>query len=342
MFANVYQETKKELSEETLLKFKNIKNKSIAVIGDIMLDVYYDCIVDRISPEAPIPIVKTTEGTRTLSLGGAANVALNCNQMGIKTYLFGSMGTDWAKTEITNMLNLCGINYSYSLSKNPTVVKVRYRSGHHQIIRIDFEEENPIEIPEWGRQALIDSIIENSENFDAIIISDYNKGTITEKLCTKVIKFAESHSIPIFIDPKGIEWYKYEGATCITPNMKEFKAMCNRANGNLFVLEECARELMSDFAFENILITKGKDGMSLISEDQSFHLPTDAVEVFDVSGAGDTVISVFALAYISGYPITLCTRIANLAAKIAVKKKGTQPITLDELNLEFKNGFSQT
>jgi D-beta-D-heptose 7-phosphate kinase/D-beta-D-heptose 1-phosphate adenosyltransferase len=325
-----------------MLTLPDFEKTKIAVIGDIILDEYYDCTIDRISPEAPVLIARTDESRKKYSLGGAANTAKNCSGLGAKTTLFGIMGDDEVSLKINLLCNKNNIkSYFCSIMNTTTIRKVRYRKDYNQIIRIDYENKNkPYHTDKPNYKLLINAFKISSDSFDAVILSDYNKGTLSEHLCQEIIEICNKKKIPIFVDPKGLSWSKYEGATCLTPNFKEFQQM-TREDVTIDNNDICslARDIISDFSLDYILITKGKNGISFIDHDTMFHEYTDAQEVYDVSGAGDTVIVTFALCIINGLSFQEAVKMSNLAAKLVIRKSGTQAITHYELKKEYENKY---
>lgn len=313
---------------------------NVAVVGDILLDVYYDCKIERISPEAPVLIAKTSENQRKITLGGAANVANNCVGLNANVDLYGIIGYDKVAVEIKQLCDERRIKTYFHLSENiSTIQKVRYKKDHNQVIRIDFEKnKRPYKVDAKIYYQLQDEIIKNINKYHLVILSDYNKGTLEGDLCQNIINKCNELSIPTFIDPKGTSWGKYDRATCLTPNFKEFQQMVNEditltCNKNII---SAAKEIINDFSLNYLLITKGKRGITFINNEEHFNMTTDAQEVYDVSGAGDTVIATFALSVASGFcNHKEAVKLANIAAKTVIKKVGTQAITLSELEREI-------
>jgi D-beta-D-heptose 7-phosphate kinase / D-beta-D-heptose 1-phosphate adenosyltransferase len=324
-----------------MLSLDEFKNKTVAVIGDFMLDVYHDSKVERISPEAPIMVINVDNNFPYESMGGAGNTAMNLVNLGASVHLFGFLGKDESGKKISSyfksnfIFNQEKMNMHFEFIPEVTPNKVRYTQKNHQIIRIDYEHI-PLNITPTKELSLLNSIEDNLDQFNAIIISDYGKGTVTERICTKTIQWAMSKGIPVFIDPKGTNWCKYEYATCITPNWKEFKALI--CEDDTTIENEQAKLLLEDFCLEQILITKSEKGMSYYNIDkESIHIASCAREICDVSGAGDTVIATFTLAYISNFNIPDALNLANTAARIVVGKSGTCPITKSELEEQINN-----
>ncbi|MFD2442771.1 D-glycero-beta-D-manno-heptose-7-phosphate kinase [Bacillus sp. CGMCC 1.16607] len=314
-----------------------IKDCHVLVIGDVMLDKYCFGDMTRISPEAPVPVVNMKEEMKTL--GGAANVANNLAHLGCKVSLAGVVGDDQGKNELFDMLRFGSIDHSGMIIGNRcTTTKTRIISGNQQVLRMDNEEKMDIsdsileQFEEWFLNKMA------HEHFDAIIISDYEKGFCRKELCQKVIHTANQHDIPIIIDPKGNDWSKYTNATMVTPNLKELSGIIGRKLSNTDeVIHQYGPELRKRFAFDYLLVTRSDKGMSLVGEDKIIHIPTLAKEIFDVSGAGDTVVSTIAAFIGIGAQIDDAVKISNLAARIVIGKLGTYAVRdfelLDQLEL---------
>ncbi len=306
----------------------NFTSTPILVVGDIMLDKYYLGTVDRISPEAPVPIVNiTTEESR---LGGASNVANNIATLGGNVILSGAIGYDLFGKEIERMAQQKGIQTQLIKTEQPTIVKARVLGGKQQIVRLDYEQklmlsESNLQQYEQKLQSLFPLV-------SLVVISDYGKGLISESLCQFLIHLAQSQNIPVIVDPKGKNWQKYHGATLVTPNVKELGDIAGFTIPNEDkAIEEAARKILTAFRLGSLLVTRSEKGMSLISTSQTIHIPTRAEEVFDVSGAGDTVVATLSLALASGNDIKESMHMANTAAGIVVRKIGTATLTREEL-----------
>lgn len=319
-------------AQSFIQSFKNkIQDCHVLVIGDVMIDQYYYGDMKRISPEAPVPIVNTKKTKRTL--GGAANVAHNLAKLGCKVSLAGAVGSDKGKYELFDMLESKGIDGSGMITdQRCTTTKTRIISGNQQILRIDQEEKMNIsdaalqQFEGWFLYKL------KNEPIHSIIISDYEKGFCREELCHKVISLANQFNIPTIIDPKGKEWNKYSDATIVTPNLKELGDILAMDVLNTDeVINEYGPMLRQQYNFNYLLITRSERGMSVVSEDQMVHIPTVAKEVYDVSGAGDTVVSILAAFMGIGAPVEDAVKISNLAAGIVVGKVGTYAVSEDEL-----------
>ena len=307
----------------------NFNSCKILIVGDVMLDKYYFGKVERISPEAPVPIVNiVNEESR---LGGASNVANNITSLGGQATLCGAIGYDFFGKEIERMARQKKIKTGFVKTEQPTITKARIIGGRQQIVRIDYEQQ--LELSEKAREDLQTSLASLLQEHPTLIISDYGKGMITEELCTYLIKTAKSHGARVIVDPKGKNWEKYSGADLITPNVKELGDVIGHSvKNNDPEITEAALEIIHRYGLSALLVTRSEQGMSLISDQNILHLPTHSQEVFDVSGAGDTVVAALSLALTQGQEITEAMRIANVAAGIVVQKIGTATLSIEELN----------
>ena len=306
------------------LEMPQFQHARLLVIGDVMLDRYWHGQASRVSPEAPVPVVKV--GNREDRPGGAGNVALNMAALGSAVRLVGIVGNDETGLELLSRLNAAGVYCDFLQSADkPTITKLRVIGQHQQLIRLDFEQE--FEAADIiGLQGKVKSLIGDSQ---VMVLSDYGKGALQET--ANLIELGRSKDIPIIVDPKGTNFEKYRGATLLTPNLSEFEAVAGYSNNEEEFVNKGLR-LVKDLNLEAILITRGEHGMTLIRPDSpELHLPARAQEVFDVTGAGDTVISVLAAAMAAGNGLADSTALANLAAGLVVGKLGTAAISGPEL-----------
>ncbi len=304
------------------------------MVGDVMLDRYYEGKVERISPEAPVPILKVSnEFDRP---GGAANVAINIARLGLHATLLGYVGTDAAAEALAGALKAAGIDFEpISSDSSPTIMKLRALSQKQQIIRIDFEDSFRRE----NHDRLLQKLEAIVEAFDAVILSDYAKGTLEKS--AEIIDICKRHDKPVFVDPKGADFSRYIGATVITPNLPEFITVTGQyADEQEF---DCAaQKLRCDLNLKHILVTRGEDGMSLFSETgPAYSIKADAREVYDVTGAGDTVIATLAAAVASGTPIEQAVMLSNIAAGLVVARTGTSAVTAEEVMKRLKETMQQ-
>ncbi|MFA5879303.1 MAG: D-glycero-beta-D-manno-heptose-7-phosphate kinase [Candidatus Margulisiibacteriota bacterium] len=309
-------------------KFDFCKVK-ILVIGDVMLDKYYYGSVERISPEAPIPILKVSK--KTSSLGGAANVANNVISLKAQVLLFGLIGDDFNGNEFKNILENKKIESHLLELDMPTITKSRIVANkNQQLVRLDFEEN--LKLTTKNTQLIKTKIINLLPLADIIIISDYAKGLINKEICTYIIDEAKKADKKVIIDPKKDNWELYKNAFLITPNFQEFKKAtgANIANTDEEI-ELYGKKLIKNLNLTYLLVTRSEKGMSLISKNTAHHFKAIAQEVYDVSGAGDTVIATLAVTAAKGFDILTACDLSNKAAGIVVRKSGTAPIALNEL-----------
>ena len=304
------------------------KPPTILVLGDLMLDRFIFGSVDRISPEAPVPIVKLKKEEHML--GGSGNVIRNLSNLGIQTSLCSVVGKDSAGDLLINQLIEKDIQISnvHRLNSVRTTEKMRIVADRQQIARVDWDMD---EFKADLVDDLIKKISEHIENIDGVIISDYAKGVCSEVLLKKVIEISNNSNIPIFVDPKGIDWGKYKNTNLITPNIKEAETVLGKNLVNDQDFEKAGKKICSTYNIEACLITRGGDGMSFFCKDNTFHLKSNAKEIFDVSGAGDTVISTMATGLLMNLTYKQAAEFSNQAAGIVVGHIGTSAITTKEL-----------
>jgi len=306
------------------IEIPNFDQCNVLVLGDVMLDRYWHGNTSRISPEAPVPVVHVAGAEERA--GGAGNVAINIASLGAEVILQGYVGNDEAGIVLKELLTNKNVNCQLiSLKDSPTVTKLRVVSRHQQLIRLDFEDgfDN-------NQESELEQQFKNSlDNIGAIVLSDYGKGTLRN--IQKYISIARDKSIPVLIDPKGNDFEDYRGATVITPNLVEFEAVVGKCHNEQDIVNK-AEKLIVDFDLQALLVTRSEQGMSLIQKNKSaFHLPTRAQEVFDVTGAGDTVISILAAGLATGQSLQQAMALSNLGAGVVVSKLGTAAVTVAEL-----------
>lgn len=324
----------KSIIEKIKINFTN-NGQWCLVIGDLMLDQYIFGEITRISPEAPIPILKKEK--QHFRMGGAANVAANLSGLGIKTTIAGMIGSDLSGDRLTQLLKEKLISCRGVIKRKiPTTTKTRIISGQQQIIRID-EEEIVAPLSKKDIEKII-SLIKQKPSI--IIVSDYAKGFISEALMKPVIKAAKQLQIRIIVDPKGDSLEKYRGVTAITPNKNEAYTLTGNSSKDELLLEKNLKKLRKQFDIEFIAMTQGELGIKLMSEKVTQTIPASKLkQIFDVSGAGDTVISTLAAGMLADLSIQESLEIANIAAGIVIGKIGTIPIEKNELiaELEIEN-----
>lgn len=295
----------------------------ILVAGDIMLDRYWFGDVNRISPEAPVPIVKIErEETR---LGGAANVARNIATLGCRSSLLGITGDDEAGSSIKKMLNEIDVaHYLHHDSSISTIVKLRVIGRQQQLLRVDFEKKPDLDIINTKTNQYRAILQEH----DIIVLSDYAKGALTH--ISDMIKSAKKAGKKVLVDPKGEDFTRYAGATVLTPNKSELRQVIGSWTDEKHLTEK-AHLLRKELQLDYLLLTRSEEGMSLYGENETIHVPAIAREVYDVSGAGDTVIATLACMLGAGKDMAEAVAIANKAAGIVVGKLGTATVTQKEL-----------
>lgn len=308
----------------------NFKNIKIGVVGDLMLDDYIYGTVERISPEAPVPVVNVKE--EKFVLGGAANVVNNLASLGAKTICFGVIGNDANGERLLGAFADKKIDVSGLIrdKERTTIVKRRIIGSNQQLLRIDWEDITPIST--FLEYALLRNIESKIDELDAVILSDYDKGVLTPMVAKEIVRMCRDRGKIVTVDPKPKNAMNYYGATSMTPNRKEAKECLGMERATN--MEEVGKELKEKLKLDNLLLTRSEEGMSLFIENKIVNIPTFAKEVYDVTGAGDTVISVFTLAAASGVSWHEAAKIANTAAGVAVGKMGTSTVTKDEI-LEF-------
>ena len=296
----------------------------VLVVGDVMLDRYWFGSVERVSPEAPVPILSVTE--TQMRAGGAANVAHNLQALGAQTYSLSILGDDQAGSDIRNLIESYGAQADVVIDKSiRTIEKLRMMAQNHQLLRADFDQ-NPSE-------AALDSYYQAYQqalpSADVVILSDYGKGSLRD--CADMIALARSLDKPVIVDPKGTDYSAYRGASLITPNAREFETVVGASHSEE-QFSERAFALREQLELDSLLVTRSERGMSLFAADHTqVDSPAQALEVYDVSGAGDTVIALMALCQALKMTAKDSLHIANTAAGIVVGKVGTAVATIDEV-----------
>jgi D-beta-D-heptose 7-phosphate kinase/D-beta-D-heptose 1-phosphate adenosyltransferase len=296
----------------------------VLVVGDVMLDRYWSGSTSRISPEAPVAVVHVQNMEERP--GGAGNVALNITALGAQANLLGICGADAMGDVLENKLGAAGvICHLQRIPNMPTIAKLRILSLHQQLIRLDFEET----FHNIDTSTLLANFKTQLKQNDVIILSDYAKGSL--RCAKELIATARAAGVPVFVDPKGQDFNLYRGATLLTPNRREFEAVVGTCRDEEELVHK-GIELLRTYDIEALLVTRGEQGMTLIrANEPELHLPAKAREVYDVTGAGDTVIAVLAAAYANQQDLPLAASIANLAAGIVVGKLGAATVSVPEL-----------
>jgi D-beta-D-heptose 7-phosphate kinase/D-beta-D-heptose 1-phosphate adenosyltransferase len=302
--------------------------KRLLVVGDVMLDKYIWGDVGRISPEAPVPVVRGIREDE--KPGGAANVAMNIACLGAQVGVVGVTGTDTSAQQLAESLRSNGVVPQFVASGDfPTVTKTRILGGRQQMLRLDFERLGSIEQDAYDR--LVELTLELLPGSHALVLSDYAKGVITAGVCQALIPAARRLGIPVLVDPKGLDFSHYRGATTVCPNLGELARAVRLDPGNLDALLTAAEAMVSQLDLEFLTATLSEKGIALVRPGNRLVAPAQARQVFDVSGAGDTVIAVLSLCLASGLQPETAVQLANVAAGIVVGKVGTMPVQKHEL-----------
>lgn len=302
--------------------------KRLLVVGDVMLDKYLWGEVGRISPEAPVPVVRATH--RSQQPGGAANVAMNIAKLGAHAEVIGFTGGDEGEKLLAECMRSNGVTPKFIVSEGfPTITKQRILCGQQQMLRLDNERLGARSQADYDR--LLESVLAHLPSCDAVVLSDYAKGVLTPEVCRSIIVAARALDIPVLVDPKSADFARYRGATTVCPNLGELSKALHLDARDLKLLLDAAEVLVQDLDLEFLTATLGDKGIALVRPGNRFVAPAVARQVFDVSGAGDTVIAVLALCLASGLKPETAVELANVAAGIVVGKVGTVPVEKHEL-----------
>lgn len=326
------------MNKQKLIKIiEKFKDKKILVIGDIMLDKYIWGNVERISPEAPVPVVEVLKETQ--NLGGCGNVSHNITSVGGNSYIVTLVGSDIYAEELKLMLKQRNVNIDGIFIDNirPTTVKTRIIAHNQQVVRVDKESRVQITPQIFEKIKLYIEDIKNK--IDAILISDYGKGVITKSLLSYLINLSKKLDIPITVDPKIEHFMEYKKVTTLTPNLNEATLGMRLTKKPQTEKEvyELGKKILKKLNPQALVITRGPDGMTLFEKEKIYHIPTRAKEVYDVTGAGDTVIAILTLCLSAGADFVSSCEISNFAAGIVVGKVGTATVTQKELKETIKN-----
>ncbi len=318
-------------SQASLQSFSNAK---VLVVGDVMLDQYWTGKAGRISPEAPVPVVKVAN--EEMRAGGAANVALNVASLGAQACLLGVVGKnsqdqlDEHGQLLDDLMQAHNVATDWVKSDSGTICKLRVLSHHQQLIRMDFEKP----VPEVAAKQLAGLVEKHIADFDILVISDYAKGAL--QFIEQMIFHANRVNVPVIVDPKGLDFSRYRNATLIKPNQSEFEAIVGVSNSEDELIEK-ANSLAEELNLQGLLVTRSENGMALVTDNtKPYLLQSKAQEVFDVTGAGDTVVATLATAYAGGLSWQSSVHLANQAASVVVRKVGTSTVTKAELDDEIK------
>ncbi len=318
--------------DEILEKFSKAR---IAVVGDLILDRYQYADVERISPEAPVPVIKIRNGHEDLRAGGAANVALNLVSLGAKVQIYGVIGDDDWGNKLIEILGDSGIKTdTIMIDKNrPTTCKNRIISRNQQVVRIDLEDDSPI--PQKLEKKIKNSLLENVNTFDAVIIEDYNKGVLTRGLIRFISKYITPRTV-VGVDPKFQNFGLYKDVTLLKPNRKELLRFTGKSRDELI---DAIKETYEKLQPRYLLVTMSEQGMDIFDGSKFYKIPSIKKDVYDVTGAGDTVIAVAILGLVSGLSIVESAILSTIAAGIEVSKFGVASVKPEELREEFSKHF---
>ena len=306
------------------------KKPSILVIGDLMIDHYIYGSASRLSPEAPVPIVNVKNESTTL--GGAGNVVQNLVAFGANVSVAGVIGDDSSALQLIEMLETEGVKTNTIIkdSSRLTTVKTRVLVGSHQLVRVDREVTDAVS--QQYEDELLDKIGLDIENADIVILSDYNKGLFAPALTQRIIKLANNHQKKVIIDPKGLNYEKYKGAHIIKPNRKELTEAAKAEKiSNIAELQDAAKTIFAQTGTDYLIVTLSEEGMAIVTEQTSKLLPVKATEVFDVTGAGDTVIAAITYFLALGLSVEEACELANHAAAIVIRHIGSATTTVNAI-----------
>lgn len=318
------------LSKKVRLLQETKTKPMILVVGDLMIDHYVWGNAVRLSPEAPVPVVNVQKELTTL--GGAANVAQNLVSLGAEVMLSGIIGQDEAGKELLEILNNENIDTQFIITdgSRKTTSKSRILVGSHQIVRVDREVTD--DVSGQLEETLFDKIRAQIEKADLVLLSDYNKGVFTPSLTARIINHCKFHDKKVIVDPKGLDYTKYHGAFIIKPNRKEFlEAVKLDKIASLDDLQKSASVLLKLTDISYLIVTLSEEGMAIVSKDDYQLLPVKATEVFDVTGAGDTVLATLAYFISMGLEVPEACELANYAAAIVIKRVGSASTTIEEI-----------
>jgi rfaE bifunctional protein kinase chain/domain len=324
--------------ERVLQLIQRMRSSRVVVVGDIMLDRYLIGDTERLSPEAPVPVVTVAE--RHAALGGAANVAANVAAMGARCFLVGTVGDDGDGATIRQELAVARLEdrFVLTIAGRPTTSKTRIIARGQQIVRIDDEVDSLLEGQDLAR--LTAAAREALADADALLLEDYNKGALSPALILAIMEVARRRGIPIVVDPKYRQFFEYAGATVFKPNRRELESALGAAadlkNGNVLP------EVLTRLKVDNLLVTLGPEGMLLVTKDGSLtQIPSIARQIFDVSGAGDTVTAWLGTALAAGATVREAAQLANYAAGVEVGKRGVATVSPEEVLAVYEERFDQ-
>jgi D-beta-D-heptose 7-phosphate kinase/D-beta-D-heptose 1-phosphate adenosyltransferase len=319
----------KEATPFDFLRSGRMSEVGIAILGDVVLDRYLAGTTSRVSREAPLPVVVCERETD--NLGGAGNVAMNLRGLGCRAFLVGAVGKDDGARRIRHHLDEKAVEAKLFDRAVPTLTKTRLICGGQQVARFDHETIEPLD-EDLAKEAVawLEKLLDE-DAVSAVILSDYGLGFCTACLSTETIGTARKRGVPVFVDPRGADWRKYRRATVVTPNLSELAAVCGPVPNENQAVARAGESVKKNTELEWVLVTRSSQGMTLVGEGGVTHLSARPVEVFDVSGAGDTVIACLAAGVAAGFSMNEAMRFSNEAAQIVVTKAGTYPIAASDL-----------
>jgi len=311
------------------MRLPDFSRKNVAVVGDVMVDKYVVGDVSRISPEAPVPVVRVR--SERYVAGGASNVACNVSSLGGNAHLFGLVGDDNLQEKLKDLVAQANVKADLVPCLPCTITKTRVIGSRQQIARLDYESDN-FAFTDVSSNEVLQKFLKVLPTLDCVVISDYGKGMFKSVPAQTFIQHSRKQNVPVIVDPKGFDWSPYVGATVVTPNLKELGEAFggNVANEDAEV-EAAAKALIDKFNLRSVLVTRSDKGMSFVSKEETVHMPTENIEVFDVSGAGDTVVATIALLLSSEFTWQERLHVANKSAGIVVGKLGTAQVSFKEL-----------
>lgn len=325
-------------SKERLLRLvDHFPGRRLLIVGDFMLDHFVRGRVERISPEAPVPVVQVAQ--ESFVPGGAGNVAANLAALSARVSVLGVVGEDEAGLRLRRDLEGRGVDVRHLLADpgRPTTLKVRVIAEHQQVVRFDREVRGPL--PRALRERALQALQDEAARADGVILSDYGKGLLAPELLGVAVAAARRRGLPVVVDPKVEHFQKYRRVTCLTPNLAEaWGGMRLAPQASEAAVEDLGGRILRRLRSDSLLITRGEKGMSLFADGRVAHIPTTAREVFDVTGAGDTVAGVLTLALAAGARPLEAAVVANAAAGLVVAKLGTATVTLRELKAALRRG----
>ena len=321
--------------------FDKLPSAKILVVGDLILDHYVWGAAERISPEAPIPVIAAHNDE--MRLGGAGNVAHNLRALGCEVEVVSAVGADADGSQLIELLMRHGIQTAgvQASELRQTTCKMRVLASHQQVVRVDREIIK--NLTSYEEQQLLSQVSEKLSGYHAVVLSDYSKGVLTPSILSQIITRCVSANIPVLVDPKGNDFSRYQGATLITPNLQETALATGMPLDSEDAVQKAGEKLLRQISLQAVVMTRSDKGMSLFtSGKRTRHFPAEARDVFDVSGAGDTVIAVLAAGLACGSPLDKATELANLSAGIVVGKLGTSVVTPREITVEVRKRFDNT